>query len=159
MRTRATQVLDRLGIHYELLEFEAADYTAAEAAARLGLALGQVFKTLVARADDGRIVVACVPGDAELDLRALARLLGAKRAALVDAGELPRLVGYIKGAVSPLGQRRAHPVLVDRSALRHARISVSAGVRGLQLWMDPRDLVRAVGARVETLTGRPQGAS
>ncbi|MDR7481418.1 MAG: YbaK/EbsC family protein [Armatimonadota bacterium] len=158
MRTRATRILDGLGIHYDLLEFDAEDYTAAEAAARLGLAPGQVLKTLVVRADNGPIVIACVPGDADLDLRALARLLGAKRATLVDAGELMRLVGYIKGAVSPLGQRRAHQVFVDSSALRHARISVSAGVRGLQLWMDPRDLVRATAARVEALTGRPRGS-
>jgi Cys-tRNA(Pro)/Cys-tRNA(Cys) deacylase len=154
MRTRATRVLDELGIAYELLEFEAEDYTAAEAAARLRLAPNQVFKTLVARTDDGRVAVTCVPGDAALDLRALARLLGARRAALVDAGELMRLVGYVKGAVSPLAQRRSHPVFVDASALRHPRISISAGVRGLQLWLDPRDLVRAAGARVAALTRR-----
>ncbi|MDR7555460.1 MAG: aminoacyl-tRNA deacylase [Armatimonadota bacterium] len=154
MRTRATRVLDELGITYELREFEAEAYTAAEAAARLGLAPGQVFKTLVARTDDGRVAVACVPGDAALDLRALAGLLGAKRAALVDATELMRLVGYVKGAVSPLAQRRRHPVFIDASALRHPRISISAGVRGLQLWIDPRDLARATGAQVVVLTGK-----
>jgi Cys-tRNA(Pro)/Cys-tRNA(Cys) deacylase len=159
MRTRATRVLDEMGIPYELREFEAEAYTAAEAAARLGLAPGQVFKTLVVRADTGRVAVACVPGDAELDLRAMARLLGARRAALVEAAELMRLVGYVKGAVSPLAQRRPHPVFVDASALRHPQISVSAGVRGLQLWIDPRDLVRATGAQVAVLTRRASQGS
>jgi Cys-tRNA(Pro)/Cys-tRNA(Cys) deacylase len=152
MRTRATQVLDRLGIAYDVLEFEAEAHTAVEAAERLGLPAEQLFKTLVARADDGRVLLACVPGDHDLNLRILARLAGAKRAEMVDAAELMRLVGYVKGGVSPLGTRRHHPTFIDASALRHSRISVSAGVRGLQIWIAPADLVRATAARVEPLT-------
>ncbi len=153
MRTRAAAALERLGIPYELLEFEAESFTAKEAAERLGLPPEQILKTLVVRADDGRVVLACIPGSEELNLRALARLLGARRVEMVDAADLMRLVGYIKGAVSPLGTRRSWPTYIDASVLRHARVSVSAGVRGLQVWIDPRDLVRATGARVETLTG------
>ncbi len=153
MRTRAATALEHQGIPFELLEFEAEDFTAAEAAHRLGIPAERVFKTLVARTDDGRVLLACVPGNHELNLRALARVTGARRADLVDAGELMRLVGYIKGAVSPIATRRPWPTLIDASALEHERISVSAGVRGLQIWIDPRDLVRATGAQVEGLTG------
>jgi Cys-tRNA(Pro)/Cys-tRNA(Cys) deacylase len=151
-RTRATQALDSLGVLYELLEFEAHDHTAAEAARRLQIATSQVFKTLVVRADSGQVVLALVPGDHELNLRALARAAGVKRVEMVDASELVRLVGYIKGAVSPLGTKRSYPTYIDRSALDHARISVSAGVRGLQIWIDPQNLIRAAGAKVEALT-------
>ncbi|HET8678845.1 MAG TPA: aminoacyl-tRNA deacylase [bacterium] len=153
MRTRAAQALDLLGVPYDLLKFEAEEFTAQEAAERLGLPLEQVFKTLVVRTDDGQVMLACVPATEELNLKTLARLVGAKRVEMVAAAELRRLVGYIKGAVSPLGSRRPWPVYLDAAALRHPRVSVSAGVRGLQLWIDPRDLVRATGARVTALTG------
>lgn len=153
MRTRAAQALDLLGIPYDLLEFEAEQFTAREAADRLGLPLEQVFKTLVVRTGDGQVLLACVPAAEELNLRALARLVGAKRIEMVAAADLMRLVGYIKGAVSPLGSRRPRPVYLDAAALRYSRISVSAGVRGLQLWIDPRDLVRVTDARVAALTG------
>jgi Cys-tRNA(Pro)/Cys-tRNA(Cys) deacylase len=152
MRTRATQALDAMGIRYDLLEYEAEAYTAAEAAERLNIAADQLFKTLVARSDEGAILLACVPSSHELSLRALARHAGAKRVEMVDVSELMRLVGYVKGGVSPVGTRRRLPTYVDASALRYPRISVSAGVRGLQLWIDPHDLIRATGARVEDLT-------
>lgn len=151
MRTRATRILDELGISYDLLEFEAEAHTAAEAAKRLGIPLAVVFKTLVVRSDSGAVVLACVPGDRDLSLKALARCAGEKKVDLVQARELMRLVGYVKGAVSPLGARHGYPTYVDASALTHPRISVSAGVRGLQIWIDPNDLVRAAGARIEAL--------
>jgi Cys-tRNA(Pro)/Cys-tRNA(Cys) deacylase len=152
MRSRATQVLDSLDIAYELLEFEAETFTAAEAAERLKLPAQQIFKTLVVRADDGQVILACVPADHDLNLRALARAAGAKRVEMVEVAQLMRLVGYIKGAVSPLGTRRRCPTFIDQSALDQPRISVSAGVRGLQIWIDPRDLVKATRARLVALT-------
>ncbi len=152
MPTRAAAALRRLGIPFDLLKFEAEELTAAEAAERLGLRPDQVFKTLVVRADDGRVVLACVPGDRDLDLRALARVVMARRMEMVAVGELMRLVGYLKGAVSPIGTRRAYPVYLDDSARRHERLSVSAGVRGLQLWIAPDDLIRASGATMVALT-------
>lgn len=154
MPTRAVAVLRRLGIAFELLEFEAETFTAAEAAERLRLRPDQVFKTLVVRADDGRVLLACVPGDGEIDLRALARAASAHRAEMVEAGELMRLVGYVKGAVSPIGTRRPYPVFLDDAARGHARISVSAGARGLQLWIAPDDLIRASGATVAAVAAR-----
>lgn len=155
MRTRATRVLDALGIHYDLLEFEAEEHTAAEAVERLGISPDQLFKTLVVRSSEGAVLLACVPANHELNLRVLAHLAGARRAELVDAGELMRLVGYVKGGVSPLATRRPCLAFIDASALQHPRISISAGVRGLQIWIDPRDLVRATGARVEQMRGQP----
>jgi Cys-tRNA(Pro)/Cys-tRNA(Cys) deacylase len=154
MATRAVAVLRRLGIAFELLEFEAETFTAAEAAERLRLRPDQVFKTLVVRADDGRVLLACVPGDGELDLRALARAASARRAEMVEAGELMRLVGYVKGAVSPIGTRRPYPVFLDDAARGHERISVSAGARGLQLWIAPDDLIRACAATVAALAAQ-----
>jgi Cys-tRNA(Pro)/Cys-tRNA(Cys) deacylase len=152
MRTRATLALDKLGICYELLEFEARSFTAAEAAERLNLPADQLFKTLVVRADDQTVVLACVPSDQELNLRSLARAAGVKRVEMAEVAELMRLVGYVKGAVSPVATRKAYRVYVDAAALAHPRISVSAGLRGLQIWIDPRDLVRATGACVTSLT-------
>lgn len=151
MRTRATAALAAQGIPFEVLEFEAEAYTAAEAAERLGIAPARVFKTLVARTDDGRVLLACVPGDRELNLRLMARAARARRVDLVDAGDLMRLVGYVKGAVSPVATRRKWPTFIDASALEHERISVSAGARGLQLWIDPRELIRFTSARVAAL--------
>jgi len=148
MRTRATRAL---GLAYRLLEFEAEAYTAAEAAERLGLPPEQIFKTLVVRSDHGEVFLASIPGSRDLNLRALARCAGVKRVEMADPSELMRLVGYIKGAVSPLGTRRRYRVFIDASALDHAHISVSAGVRGLQIWIDPRDLIQATGAQIEPL--------
>jgi len=159
MRTRAAAALQRLDIPFDLLEFEAEQFTAAEAAERLGLSPDQVFKTLVVRADDGRVFLVCIPGDRELNVRTLARLVEARRVEMVDASELMRLVGYVKGAVSPLGTRRAYPTFIDASALRQSRVSVSAGVRGLQIWIAPQDLIRAASARVETLAAEEPGSA
>ncbi|MDQ7840564.1 MAG: YbaK/EbsC family protein [bacterium] len=147
------RILDALGIHYDLLEFEAEAHTAAEAVERLGISPDQLFKTLVVRSSEGAVLLASVPASHELDLRVLARCAGARRVELVDAGELMRLVGYVKGGVSPLATRRPYVTFIDASALQHPRISISAGVRGLQIWIDPRDLVRATGVRVEAITG------
>jgi Cys-tRNA(Pro)/Cys-tRNA(Cys) deacylase len=148
-------VLNTAGIAHELLEFEAEVHSAAEAAERLGLRPSQIFKTLVVRADVGKVLLALVPGDQELNLRSLARCAGAKRVEMVDQSELMRSVGYIKGGVSPLGTKRACPTFIDATALEHEHISVSAGVRGLQIWIRPDDLIRATKATVEDLTGRP----
>jgi Cys-tRNA(Pro)/Cys-tRNA(Cys) deacylase len=90
--------------------------------------------------------MALVPGDGTLDLRKLAHVMGDKRAEMVDPSELPRLTGYIRGGVSPLGGRRSYPTYLDRSAFDHERICVSAGVRGVQIQLAPSDLARLTGA-------------
>ena len=116
-----------------------------EAAAALGLDPARVFKTLLASLD-GRLVVAVVPVSGQLDLKALARALGGSKAVMADVAAAERATGYVAGGISPVGQRRAHPTVVDDSALAHPTVFVSGGRRGLDLEIAPGDLVRVTGA-------------
>lgn len=119
-----------------------------EAVEKLGLDAARVFKTLVADVD-GALTVAVVPVEAQLDLRALG-----KRARMAGASAAERATGYVAGGISPLGQRRALPTVVDASALDHETIHVSAGRRGLELELAPADLVELTGARVAPIARR-----
>ena len=126
-----------------------------DAATALGVAPGRVFKTLVATADDG-LVLAVVPVDRELDLKRLAVAVGARRAVLANPAAAERATGQVVGGISPLGLRRPLPVVVDASASGHETIFVSAGRRGLQLELDPADLVRLSAAQTARIV-RDQG--
>jgi Cys-tRNA(Pro)/Cys-tRNA(Cys) deacylase len=117
-----------------------------EAAEKLGVDPARVFKTLVASVD-GTLVVAIIPVAAQLDLRSLG-----KRAALAGQAEAERATGYVAGGISPLGQRRRLPTILDSSALEHETIHVSAGRRGLELELAPRDLVTLTAAETRDLT-------
>jgi Cys-tRNA(Pro)/Cys-tRNA(Cys) deacylase len=117
----------------------------AEAAAALGVAPERVFKTLVAEVD-GALTVGVVPVSAALDLKALAAAAGGKRAAMADPAAAERSTGYVRGGISPLGQRRALPTVVDASALAHPTVFVSAGRRGLEVELAPADLVALTAA-------------
>jgi Cys-tRNA(Pro)/Cys-tRNA(Cys) deacylase len=119
-----------------------------EAAEALGIAPARVFKTLVAEMEGKGLWVAIVPVDRLLDLKALAAAAGAKRADMADAKAAERATGYVVGGISPLGQRRRLPTVVDGSALDHATVYVSAGRRGLEIELAPADLVRLCDARV-----------
>jgi Cys-tRNA(Pro)/Cys-tRNA(Cys) deacylase len=146
--TPATTAARRAGIAFSVHEYEhdpaAASY-GLEAAQALGLDPGRVFKTLVADLD-GALTVCIVPVAGELDLRSLG-----KRARLADTARAERTTGYVAGGISPLGQRRALPTLVDRSALEHDTIFVSAGRRGLEIELSPQDLVALTKADVRAL--------
>ncbi|HEY3289970.1 MAG TPA: Cys-tRNA(Pro) deacylase [Anaerolineae bacterium] len=149
-KTRAIEILDKLGLPYELRSFEATEFTAEEGAQKMGLPPDEVWKTLVARGERKGVVMAVVPGPHTLSLRKLAAAIGDKRAEMVDVSELMRLTGFLKGGVSPLGGRRDYPIYIDASVHQHARISVSAGQRGLQILISPADLIRATkGVAVE----------
>jgi Cys-tRNA(Pro)/Cys-tRNA(Cys) deacylase len=156
MKTRAMQVLDRAGVPYAVREFQEEELGAEEAAEKLGLPLAQVFKTLVVRGDRTGVILACLPGTTILSLKALARASGNKQVELVETEDILRLTGYVRGGVSPLGGKKAYPVYVDRSALEQHLVSVSAGMRGMQLCLAPQDLVRAVQGTVAPL-GDPIG--
>ena len=146
--TPAVATAERAGIRFELHAYEhdpGADSYGLEAAEKLGLDPARVFKTLVASVD-GKLRVAVVPVAAQLDLKALG-----KRAELARPAEAERATGYVTGGISPLGQRRPLPTLVDASALGHETIFVSAGRRGLELELDPRDLVALTGAAVAAI--------
>jgi Cys-tRNA(Pro)/Cys-tRNA(Cys) deacylase len=118
-----------------------------EAAAALGVSPEQVLKTLVAKVD-GRLVVAVVPVSGSLDLKALAAAVGGKRAAMADVAEAERSTGYVVGGISPLGQRKPLPTVVDATAMDHSVVFVSAGRRGLDVSLAPADLVRLTAATV-----------
>ena len=146
--TPATTAARRAGIAFQVHEYEhdpsAASY-GREAAEALGVDPRRVFKTLVADLD-GTLTVCIVPVDGELDLRSLG-----KRARLADTAKAERTTGYVAGGISPLGQRRALPTLVDETALEHETVFVSAGRRGLEIELAPQDLVALTGARVRAL--------
>jgi Cys-tRNA(Pro)/Cys-tRNA(Cys) deacylase len=157
MKTNAARILDRLGIAYELRDYEVdpEDLAAGSVAAKVGLPARQVFKTLVCRGERTGECFAVVPGDAELDLKELARAAGDRRMATVALKELQGLTGYIRGGVTVLGARKAFPAFIDAAALEHEVISVSAGVRGTQIFVAPADYVRAAAAEVVAALSRP----
>lgn len=148
MKTNAARLLDRLGIAYELLSYEVdpEDLTAETVALKVGLPAERVFKTLVARGDRSGVMLALVPGDRELDGKALARHSGDRRVDTVPLREVQPLTGHLRGGVTALGLAKGYPVYVDLSAFAHDRISVSAGVRGAQILLAPGDYERATGA-------------
>lgn len=145
--------LTRAGVAFVVRAYEhdpTAPSFGLEAAAALGVEPGRVFKTLLADVD-GRLVVGIVPVDRQLDLKALAGVVGAKRAAMADAAVAERATGYVVGGISPLGQRRSHHTVLDASAGDHATILVSGGKRGLDLELAPADLVRATEATIAAI--------
>jgi Cys-tRNA(Pro)/Cys-tRNA(Cys) deacylase len=125
-----------------------------EAAAVLGVSPDRVFKTLVADVD-GALVCAIVPVESQLDLKALAKAVGGKRAAMADAARAERATGYVVGGISPLGQRQSLVTVLDRTAHEHRTIFVSGGRRGLDVELAPADLVRLTDARVEPVRRAP----
>jgi len=157
MKTRAMQLLDRAGIRYETRQFDEVELSADEVAEKLGAPLAQVFKKLVVRGDRTGVILACLPGTMTLSLKAMARASGNKQVELVDTGEILRLTGYIRGGVSPLGGKKAYAVYLDESAVRQPMLSISAGMRGMQIFLTPDALVRATRATVATI-GEPAGS-
>jgi len=152
-KTNAARLLDRMGIHYELREYEVDpnDLAAETVAAKIGLPPEQVFKTLVARGDHNGIVMAVIPGDRELNLKALAAAAGERKVQLVPVKELQGLTGYIRGGVTALAGKRDFPVYVDETVELFDVISISAGVRGLQILIAPADYLRATKGTVAAL--------
>jgi Cys-tRNA(Pro)/Cys-tRNA(Cys) deacylase len=151
MKTNAARLLDSLGISYELRDYELnpEDLRAESVARKVGIPPEQVFKTLVARGDRLGVLLAVVPGDAELDLKALARLSGDRKVDTVPLKEVQPLTGYIRGGVTVFGARKDYPVFVDETLELFDVISVSAGVRGTQILLAPGDYLRALGDRAQ----------
>lgn len=150
MKTNAARVLDGLGIRYELRAYEVDpdDLTAETVAKKVGLPAEQVFKTLVARGDKKGVCLAVVPGNAELDLKALARLAGDSKTETVSLKEVQPLTGYIRGGVTAFACKKDYPVFADETIELFDVISISAGQRGLQILLHPADYLRATKARV-----------
>ncbi len=157
MKTNAARLLDTLSIPYELRDYDPGDehLTAEQVAARVGLPPEQVFKTLVARGDRSGVVLAVVPGDSALDLKALAKLAGDRKCDTVPLKEVTPLTGYVRGGVTALACRKDYPTFVDETAELFDVVSVSAGVRGTQILLAPADYLRATKARLGAIA-RPK---
>lgn len=149
-KTNAARYLDSLKIDYKLVEYnvDESDLSAESVARKVNLLLEQVFKTLVARGDKTGVLMACIPGDAELDLKAMAAASGNKNVEMVHLGEIQSLTGYIRGGVSPIGTKKRYPIFLDESAMRLPIISISAGIRGSQIFVSPGDLMKALDIKV-----------
>jgi Cys-tRNA(Pro)/Cys-tRNA(Cys) deacylase len=163
-KTNAARLLDQLGIHYELHEYEVDpnDLAAESVAAKIGLPPEQVFKTLVARPDRNKdrngVVMAVIPGDQELNLKALAAAAGERKIQLVPVKELQALTGYIRGGVTALAAKRDFPVYMDETIELFDVVSISAGVRGLQILIAPADYLRATRGIIAALGQPKKGA-
>lgn len=147
-KTNAARALDALGVAYELRSYDVdeQDLSAETVAGKIGLPAEQVWKTLCLRGDRHGVCLAVVPGDHELDLKALAKLSGDRSAQPVAVKELPALTGYVRGGVTALAVKKPYPVFADETIELFDVISVSAGQRGLQILVAPADYLRATGA-------------
>jgi Cys-tRNA(Pro)/Cys-tRNA(Cys) deacylase len=154
MKTNAARILDALAIRYELREYEVdeADLSAESVARKIGLAPEHVFKTLLCRGDRTGPLFAVVAADAELDFKALARLSGDRSTEMVSLREVQPLTGYIRGGVTVLGARKEFPAFADETIELYDTISISAGIRGMQVLLAPADYLRATKARVGRIT-------
>ena len=153
-KTNAARLLDALGIAYELRDYEVDenDLSAESVARKVGLPPEQVFKTLVAKGDRNGVCFAVIPGDAQLDLKALAKVTGDRKIDTVPLKEVQPLTGYIRGGVTALAARKAYPVYADETIELFDVISVSAGIRGTQLILAPAEYLRATAAKVVAIT-------
>ena len=159
MKTNAVRILESKKIAFRLVPYavDESDLSAETVASKVGLPPAQVWKTLCVRGDKRGVLFAVIAGDAELDTKALAKASGDKHVEPVALKEVQPLTGYIRGGVTVLGAKRDYPVFVDHTALHYDVISVSAGARGLQIFLDPQDYVAVTGATLATFA-RPKSA-
>ena len=149
-KTNVARLLDKAGIKYNLIpyEFDENDLAAQHVADSLGQDIAQVFKTLVLRGDKSGHIVCVIPGDKEVDLKALAKVSGNKKVEMIPMKDLLAVTGYIRGGCSPIGMKKRFPTYFHSTANDHGVIYVSAGVRGLQIEINPKDLISYVDAVV-----------
>jgi Cys-tRNA(Pro)/Cys-tRNA(Cys) deacylase len=149
-KTNAVRLLERLGVTFELRAYEVDpdDLSAETVAHKVGMPSEQVFKTLVARGDKHGVCLAIIPGNRELDLKALAKATGDKKIDTVPLKEVEPLTGYIRGGVTALACKKPYPVYVDETAQLFDVISISAGVRGLQIVLAPDDYIGVTEAKL-----------
>ncbi|MBN1463723.1 MAG: Cys-tRNA(Pro) deacylase [Paludibacteraceae bacterium] len=142
-KTNAVRLLDRDKIVYQTHEYhvDEADLSAVHVAQSIGQDINRVFKTLVLTGDKTGFVVACVPGEAEVDLKNLASVSANKKCAMIPMKDILTVTGYIRGGCSPIGMKKLFPTFIHKSALDFPTIYISAGVRGMQIEIAPNDLV------------------
>jgi Cys-tRNA(Pro)/Cys-tRNA(Cys) deacylase len=160
MKTNAVRLLENHNIAHELRDYEVDpnDLAAESVAAKIGLPPEQVFKTLVVKGDRNGVCLAVIPGNSELDLKALAKLTGDRKMELAPLKEVQPLTGYIRGGVTALACKKDYPVFVDETAILFDVISVSAGTRGTQILLSPNDYLRVVNATTGGIAPPKQGA-
>jgi len=149
-KTNAARLLDSKSINYSLVEYEVdeSDLSATTLAKKIGQNIEQLFKTLVLRGDKTGIFIAVIPGNAEVDLKKAAKISGNKNCAMIQQKELLPLTDYIRGGCSPLGMKKPYPIYIHETCRLFDFIFVSAGQRGLQLKINPDDLIKVSGAVV-----------
>jgi Cys-tRNA(Pro)/Cys-tRNA(Cys) deacylase len=150
MKTNAVRILDSLGISYQLLTYDVDpdDLAAESTAAKLGLPAEEVFKTLVTRGDRTGVCLAVIPGNMQLDLKGLAKLSGNRKVDPVALKDVQPLTGYIRGGVTAIACKRDYPVYVDETIELFEQVAVSAGMRGLMIYLAVSDYLRAVNGTV-----------
>ena len=155
-KTNAARILDDMNITYRIMEYEVDENNldAVHVANSVGMPPEQVFKTLVIRGDKTGVLFAVIPGNGELDLKAMAKVSGNKRTELVPLKEVLPLTGYIRGGVSPIGMKKVFPTYIHESALQFERITVSSGTRGAQLLLPRAELLQFLGAKTADLVAK-----
>ncbi len=153
-KTNAARILDQNKISYELKEYsvDESDLSAVNVAQKINLPIEQVYKTLVARGDKTGVILACIRGDQELHLKALAALSGNKKVEVVSLKEVQPLTGYIRGGVSPIGIKKNYPVFIGSDIKGLEKVAISAGLRGLQLFLQPIDLISVTHAKLGVIS-------
>lgn len=154
MKTNAVRMLETLSIAYQLLPYavDPDDLAAESTAAKVGLPAEQVFKTLVVRGDRTGVGLAVIPGNAHLDLKALATLSSNRKVDPVALKEVQPLTGYVRGGVTALACKKAYPVYVDETIQLFEQIAVSAGMRGLMIQLNPEDYLKATHGTVGSIS-------
>ena len=147
-KTNAARILDRAKIEYEIIDYDVdpIELGAARVAEKTGQNIRFVYKTLVLSGDKTGVILACIPGASELDLKAFANLSGNKKCAMVPMKDILELTGYVRGGCSPLGMKKDFPLFIDDSAFELDHILISAGLRGKQLKVTPQDIQKVTSA-------------
>lgn len=149
-KTNAVRELDKNKINYNLLEYEVDenDLSAISVATKTGQDITVIFKTLALITDKNELVIACIPASDNIDLKKIAKVAGVKKIEMLELKELTKMTGYVRGGCSPIGIKKKHLTFIHTSSLLKEKIVVSAGVRGLQIVISPKDLIELLGMAV-----------
>jgi Cys-tRNA(Pro)/Cys-tRNA(Cys) deacylase len=153
-KTNAMRLLDAKKYKYEIAEYpvDEDDLSAVSAAAKTGQDIRRIFKTLVLIGDKTGYLVACIPGERELDLKTLAKVSGNKKVEMIPMKDLEKITGYIRGGCSPLGMKKLYPTYIDESSMEFPTILISGGKRGLQIELEPEKLGKMLNADVISIS-------
>lgn len=153
-KTNACRILEQMGIAFETREYDVdpTDLAAESVAAKVGYPPEQVFKTLVVHGDKHGYAVAVVPGNWELDLKAMAKATGDRKIEMIPLKDVQPVTGYIRGGVTALGMKKTFPVIVDETMELWDAVCVSAGMRGMQIVIAPADYIKAVNAKIAKIS-------